>query len=224
MDETFSVKRFHRSREFKNVVVFSKLLFVFLLSILALINHDNEYIKKNPRYFVEDSLMLGTSSALATAFLDFVRIGSVNHRHVLDMFFLFFTYHVLRELSGYFKFVSFEESEMTEVEKKEKMPLFYTVLCVFGVLAIIGSILAFKVMKHPSRANSIDLSWSSFVMETIIFAIITSVPEIFIGYRHESVHTWKTLLYNSILTFGIFTVFHFMFQIGGFYSVVLTND
>ena len=129
MDETFSVKRFHRSKEFKNVVVFSKLLFVFLLSILALINHDNEYINKHPRYFVEDSLMLGASSALATAFLDFVRIGSVNHRHVLDMFFLFFTYHVLRELSGYFRFVSFEESELTEMEKRKRCLYLHGTMC-----------------------------------------------------------------------------------------------
>ena len=216
-----SVKVFDRSREFKNIVVFSKLLFLVLLSILAWINHENEYINKHPVFFVQDCLMLGLSTAIATAFLDMTRIGSVNHRHVLDMFFLFFTYHVLRELSGYFKFTSFKESNFSEIEQKEQFPLYYVVICVFGLLSICGVILAFKVHQHPIRSNSIIFPWSTFILETVIFALILAPPEILISYRHETSHSYLNTIYNSIITTSIFVIFHFVFQLGGFYSVVL---
>ena len=211
---------------FRAVVFSSKILITVLVGILALINQKIDYIIKNPSYLIQDSLMLSTSTILAAIFIELSRIGTVKISHMVEIFFLFFTFSVLREFGGYFNFI--ENRELNKQQEKEKKPLQIVVFIVFGILALIGLLIAiivhsiptqsmFAVYKNSSSPNKSVLLW--FLFETIIFTILTASAECFISLRHFHFTTdekIKLIIENII----IFAGFHVVFQLAGIYSLL----
>ena len=216
-----------KEKVFRAVVFTSKILITVLVGILAVINRYIDYILKHPVNLIEDSLMLATSSALAVVFVELSRLGEVRISHVIEIFFFFFTFNVLREFSGYFNFV--EDKDLTEQQEKEKDPLTVVVFVVFGILAVIGIYIAIDVHLLPTRSmfavyrdspnpNGTAFLW--FLFETIGFTLLTATAECYISARHFRYNTveekTKLIAGNGV----VFFVFHVVFQLAGVYSLL----
>ena len=132
---------------------------------------------------------------------------------MVEIFFLFFTFSVLREFGGYFNFI--ENRELNKIQEKEKKPLQIVVFIVFGILALIGLLIAiivhsiptqsmFAVYKNSSSPNESALLW--FLFETIIFTVLTASAECFISLRHFHFTTDEKIKliiigFNVLITF-----------------------
>lgn len=216
-----------KEKVFRAIVFTSKILVTVLVGILALLNRYIDYIVKHPVNLIQDSLMLATSSALAAVFVEFSRLGEVRVSHVIEIFFFFFTFNVLREFSGYFNFV--EDKDLNEQQQKEKQPLTIVVFVVFGILALLGLYIAIDVHLFPKKSmfavygdgsNPNDSAFLWFLFETIGFTLLTASPESFISARHNRFDSMykelKMIAGNAV----VFAGFHIVFQLAGIYSLL----
>ena len=221
----------HGSHYFEYIVLGAKFLMILVLCIFAIINKYTPYVIEHPDYFIQDALCLGLSSALGAIFVSYVRTGNVSYQGAFIAFLFFFMYSVLREMSGYFAFLS--NSNLTRQQQKQrdnnfiKFPVFTVVFIVCGLCVM----LAIVVRNVPDESTykhmpSIHV-WGQFALETVVFTLITASAEIFIDYRHnnENGKIDKTEFTKSVLvTLFLFVIAHVLFQLGGLYDLFFSSE
>ena len=204
---------------FVRIVLGTKFVAILCLVVLSLINRNVQYIERNPLYFIQDALMLGLSSALGTLLIGKVRTGHYEFEGAFMTFLLFFMYSVLRELSGYFNLIK-KGSKLTKTEDKIKKQYSILVTGVLGVILIACGVLVFTIKRYPDRYTYHYLTNNSmlmFAIETVVFALITGVPEDIIDQRHETEHHHH---HGSIVQSVLMSaVLHIAFQFGGLYHM-----
>jgi hypothetical protein len=208
---------------FALIVVLFKLLGTFLAAIVALINHKIDYIVKYPNNLVQDALMLSTSVIISVVLIELLRIGTVRISHITQLFFLIFTFSVLRELSGYFDFV--ENKNLNEQQQKQRKPLFIMVGIIFGSMIIFGSLIALnnfiipvKNMFNVYNTTSKQPAWPLFLLETIGVVLLSVPAEVFITLRHHDIDNKVLLIAVTSLSIALF---HVGCQLSGVYSLLI---
>lgn len=199
--------------KFTAVIEYGKGGLLLLLLAGALANGHKEYISKNPRKFVWDSIACGGFAAIA-----FVIIAIIRNRPDLCIqlamfsFLLFFFYNVVREISGFNALT--DPSKLTQGENKEakllKWPSFIMVVLGFIVLVF----LAYKAkVPHP-------ISRGTLFTEAAVLGIATGISEYIIAKNHgESTDNQIVAGLGSVVMFG---GAHLVLQWGGLYSHIFS--
>lgn len=195
---------------FAGIIVYGKFILLAFLLILSFINGHKEYIEKNPRKFMWDSFIVGLSSAVAVAAIAQLRgVPEIIPNISFISFFLFFSYNVFRELSG-FNAVT-DASKLTQGEQKQVDTLQLPIMVIAGisVLALTGLALV-KRVPHPQ-------GFSALMIESIIFGGLTGVAEAIVASNHHE-NPFKSGGANFLLFF----VGYIVMQYGGFNNKVFS--
>lgn len=200
---------------FVKTIVGSKLGLIVLFIIFSIVNGHKEYVEKNPRKFMIDSIVIGVSGALAAAFMCFTRGRTdlwVNQAFIAMLFFFFF--HVTREFAGYFAITN--EKERTENEDKQIKVLKKPVMIITGIVVAIAVFLVIYNHDTPNYSKGIFSSngtYSAFAIELIITTLIFTIGESIVSFNHNELTPISIL--QSLLIYG---GGHILLQFGGFYA------
>ena len=208
------------SELFEYLILGSKFVMLVVFVVLALINRETRYICKSPELFLKDALLLGGSSALSVVFISMMRTQSIPYEGVFTTFLLFFMYSIVRELSGYFPLSKNENLTPHEKQLKKKQPL---VLLVVGTVVVVVLFLAIRSKVFPNENTYAYFPrhvYTNFLLETLIVALLTGVPEIVVDRNHETKKSHHSLFSTpSLATMATFGIAHIVFQMGGFYNI-----
>jgi len=193
---------------FYNVIKFGKFALLTALLILSFVNGHKDYINENPRKFMWDCLSVGGTSAIAIAIIAYMRGQSQLIPSLAFLtFFLFFTYNVLRELSGFNAITG--GGETTQGEGKEQAILTKPVITVGAGLAGFMVVLALGAHRmHPQ-------GFMALIKEAIVFGAFTAMGEGVLAKNHGYA-VGKAVGGNFVLFFFA----HIILQLGGFYDHV----
>jgi hypothetical protein len=208
----------HEISNYKNMfekgIVYAKILFVLLLVILSYVNSQTTFISNDPKLFLSNAIILGLSSALSFFVIAFNR-NTKNVTNVLIITFLFFFFfQVCREMSGYYAFMG--EEEATDKEKDELK----RGLVPAGIILSLGGIL-FLILAYIIREKPPSNTKFSFVLELILFSVILSSAEIFIGSTHGD--TDGESIKTGVSSFVLYIIIGIVFQYGGFYEHIFSK-
>lgn len=195
---------------FSGIIVYGKFILLAFLLILSFINGHKEYIEKNPRKFMWDSFIVGLSSAVAVAAIAQLRgVPEIIPNVSFISFFLFFSYNVFRELSG-FNAVT-DSSKLTQGEQKQVDTLQFPIMIIAGIsiLALTGLALV-KRVPHPQGFNAL-------MIESLIFGGLTGIAEAIVASNHHE-NPFKAGGVNFIFFF----VGYIVMQYGGFNNKVFS--
>ena len=200
-------------KQFHNLVLGGKGVFVFLLLILSFINGHKDFVEKNPRGFIAGAFFFALAGAIAGAGLAWNRGGDVaSTMFITTLFFFFFA--VCREFSGYYALLS--KSNMTQVEAKERKVLMGIAIAI-GVPAFLYALyLVFNARVSPVPG----MTWSAFGIETFLFVTVCALAEYALEFYHEKDEKQSAGSVASSVTMAVmmYLVGHLMFQYGGFYD------
>lgn len=200
---------------FVKTIVGSKLGLIFLFIIFSLVNGHKEYVEKNPRKFMADSVIIGITGALAATFMCFTRGRPdlwVNQAFIGLLVFFFF--HVTREFSGYFAITN--ESERTKNEEAQIKLLKKPAMIIIGIFLAIALFLVVYNHDTPNYSKGIlsnNGTIGSFIVEMLITTIIFTIGEGVVAFNHGELTPMSIL--QSLVIYG---GGHILLQFGGFYA------
>ncbi len=195
---------------FSGIIVYGKFILLAFLLILSFINGHKEYIEKNPRKFMWDSFIVGLSSAVAVAAIAQLRgVPEIIPNVSFISFFLFFSYNVFRELSGFNAIT--DSSKLTQGEQKQIDTLQFPIMIIAGIsiLALTGLALV-KRVPHPQGFNAL-------MFESLIFGGLTGIAEAIVAANHHE-NPFKAGGVNFIFFF----IGYIVMQYGGFNNKVFS--
>ncbi len=195
---------------FSNIIVYGKFFVLAFLLVLSFINGHKEYIEKNPRRFMWDNFVVGLSSAIAVSIIAKLRgVPEIIPNIAFISFFLFFSYNVFRELSG-FNAVA-DETKLTQGEQKQIDVLKLPILALVSVsmIALLGLALVNRV-PHPE-------GFGKLLLEALIFGGSTGLAEIVVAMNHG-----EDPLHVGGLNFILFFFGYLIMQFGGFNNRVFS--
>ena len=205
---------------FEYLILGSKFVTLVVFVLLALCNKETRYICKNPGSFLKDALLLGGSSALSVVLISTMRTRTIPYEGVFTTFLLFFMYNIVRELAGYFPLLKNENLTPQEKQVKKNQPL---VFLVGGIVVLLVLFLAVQIRVFPNRNTYAYFPghvYSNFLLETLLVAFLTGLPEVVVDKNHETKKTHHLLLSkSSLVTVATFGIAHVVFQLGGFYNI-----
>lgn len=201
------------AERFVLTIKFGKFALLALLLTGAFVNGHKSYIQKNPRKFMWDSFTVGALSAVAIVLIAMMRGRpdlAINLAFV--SFFLFFTYNVFRELSG-FNDVT-ESGKLTQMEQKETRVLKWPTAAAVLVGVLVLSYMAFKAkVPHPTGRGTL-------FVEAAILGAFTAAAEMLVAKNHGI--KFDGVVATGLANFLMFAVAHLVLQWGGFYSHVFS--
>jgi hypothetical protein len=212
--------------KFYAVIKYGKGALLVLLLAGAVTNGHKEYIEKNPRKFVWDSVAVGGLSAVAIVLIAMMR-GRSDMWVQLAMisFLLFFFYNVVRELSGFNSIT--DPSKLTQGEAKQakvlKWPTVIIVMC--GLIVMIFLAVKARVLLGPDSAPgaSFITRWTPsgrLAGEAALLGLATAVGEVIVAKNHHESTDAQVAV--GATNFMMFAFGHMLLQWGGFYSHVFS--
>lgn len=220
-----------------DTIIFLKLVFIIILIVASVINHDTKFITKHTTMFIVESIifiMLGTLSFfIMTLFRD--KSFSFTTYGFVVLFYLML--HVLFQTSGmYTGFFSKPENEEKEtgdngIIKNVKKVGLYSI----GVLVVLYSIYIIIIMSYvndiPEYVKQSKYGYIKFIIEMLLFGILNSI--IFYPVAIDRQHT-KDPLHNIIkgieentlglsgvlVSIGQMCLLHVVLQYTGFYRSI----
>ena len=199
--------------KFYSVIKYGKGALLVLLLAGAVTNGHKEYIEKNPRKFVWDSVAVGGLSALAIVIIAMMR-GRSDMWVQLAMisFLLFFFYNVVRELSGFNSLT--DPEKLTQGEAKQAKVLKWPTLVIVLGGAFLLSFLAFQAkIPHPAGRGSL-------FAEAAILGLATAIGEVIVAKNHGE--SFDGQVFAGVSNFMMFAFGHMLLQWGGFYYHVFS--
>lgn len=198
---------------FTNIILYGKFFVLAFLLILSFINGHKEYIEKNPRKFMWDGFIVGLSSALSVALIAYMRnVPEIIPNITFVSFFLFFTYNVFRELSGFN--VITDPEKLTQGESKQvkflSVPFSILALTMLGVLFILA---AMSRVPHP-------YGFGYLLAEAVVFGGLTGLAEIVVSKNHGE--TFEHSVEIGVLNFIAFGLGYILLQFGGFNNKIFS--
>jgi hypothetical protein len=198
----------HSTTVFYSVIKYGKFALLTALLVLSFINGHKDYISENPRKFMWDCLAVGGTSAIGISIIAYMRGRSdliVNLAFIT--FFLFFTYNVLRELSGFNAITG--GGALTQGETKEQQ-LFTKPIITFGA-GMIGFMIVLALAAHVGHPQGM----TALVKEACVLGLFTAMGEGVLAKNHG---------YPLDMAVGgnfvMFFFAHIIMQLGGFYDHV----
>jgi hypothetical protein len=196
---------------FFSLIKYGKFGLLTILLILAFINGHKSYIQDNPRKFMWDSFFVGALSAVGISIIAMMRgYSDLIPNLAFVSFFLFFTYNVFRELSG-FNAIS-DEKSLTQGESEEIKVLSKPIMIIVAIVAVIGiGLSGFAHVPHPT-------GFGALLTEAGIFGFFTALSEVIVAVNHGE-HASAVALVGAG-NFALFALGHMLLQWGGFYGHV----
>ena len=200
---------------FEKMTVGGKAFLILSLLILALINGHSDYVEKQPRKFMVDSIATGFFGGLAGVFLAFSRgRPDLAFTHFIFGLLLFFMYNVAREFAGYFTVFGSEPKNTTE--SKEMKVLKWPMIAIMVIGFCFACFLAYKAQVPADYSEGFLKGFSpraALVLETLLFAFIISSGEIIVTKNHGD-----PVVVAGLASIFMFSVVHVILQNGGFYE------
>jgi hypothetical protein len=198
----------HSTTVFYSVIKYGKFALLTALLVLSFINGHKDYISENPRKFMWDCLAVGGTSAIGISIIAYMRGRSdliVNLAFIT--FFLFFTYNVLRELSGFNAITG--GGALTQGESNETQALTKPIMTFGAGMAGFMVVLAFAAhVGHPSGMMAL-------VKEACVLGLFTAIGEGVLAKNHS--YPLGPAIGGN---FAMFFFAHIIMQFGGFYDHV----
>jgi len=232
LKDTFSQKGYAYNVFEKNLF-FLKAFGLIAIVMLAVVNYsltkNAGLISSNPGTFLKESILFGLGGMFPFLILCYLRNNVFTQKEIVMMsiviFFLFFVLNYLLELSGFYAW-SFGDDENMYDEKDENNTFEKTVSRtseIMVALVMIGSLLAlvFSSLFVMDVNPTYNVSMSPvvvFLMETILFSVISAIPVYIIASNRNDLSSKTT--YEFIIIFVKFAVLHFVLQLSGFYKHV----
>lgn len=157
-----------------------------------------------------DNFVVGLSSAIAVAIIAKLRgVPEIIPNIAFISFFLFFSYNVFRELSG-FNAVA-DESKLTQGEQRQVDVLKFPILALVSVsmIALLGLALI-KRVPHPE-------GFGKLLLEALIFGGSTGLAEVIVAMNHG-----EDPLHVGGMNFALFFIGYLVMQFGGFNNRVFS--
>lgn len=198
----------HSTTVFYSVIKYGKFALLTALLVLSFINGHRDYINENPRNFMWDCLSVGGTSAIGISIIAVMRGRKeliVNLAFIT--FFLFFTYNVLRELSGFNAITGGDA--LTQVESKEQQILTKPVVTIGAGLMGFMIVLALAAhIWHPQGMGAL-------LKEACVLGFFTALGEGVLAKNHG--YPLGPAIGGN---FVLFFIAHIFMQLGGFYDHV----
>ncbi len=219
-------------KSFEDILIFLKLYGVIFVIYGAYINYDIAFIKNNIGLFFTETILYAIVGAISIAYIYYRRNNNkLKSKSLLYTFLLWFLIyfcgHILLQLSGiytvmYSKHSTENNHEDTIVKEKinkntKLIDGFKTTATITVFIPIILLILSLFYFAY-SVGDTIGtkdglLPW--FIIETIIFSVLNTVPLFFICKNRQKFDDFidnKFNLIHSGLTFIQFIIFHLLLQ------------
>lgn len=201
--------------KFKKLMQVCQLAFIALLFILTYNNDNYKYVSENPKFFITNCLVVGISGAVASAFICWNRSHKKIIKNAFIAFLFFFMLQVVREFSGSYSFD--EETSTPQTPGHQRGKTMYNLAKLFVILiGLVFIYYAFKIRESVPYNLKIGGNYS-FIIETLIFAVIMAIAEIVVGLTHyQSGETiFKKVLIYTLVFYIITSV---VLQYGGYHT------
>ena len=198
----------HSTTVFYSVIKYGKFALLTALLVLSFINGHKDYISENPRKFMWDCFSVGATSAIGISIIAYMRGRSdliVNLAFI--SFFLFFTYNVLREISG-FNAVS-GGSALTKGESQQKD------LLTKPIMTFAAGLIGFMIVLALAARVGHPQGMTALIKEACVLGFFTALGEGVLAKNHE--HPLVEAVGGNFI---LFFLAHIVMQFGGFYDHV----
>ncbi len=191
---------------FTKLIVVIKLVMLTMLLCMSFVIGHTRYVSENPKKFLMDSTLTGLSSAAGLAAVAALR-GRVDAipSIAVTVFFVFFSFNVLREFSGM--------NALHNLETHEKRTLSHLIIPIGIVGTAIISLVLWMSMStmifHP-------LGTGMLLLEAFALGVLFAASDGVVAKNHKE--KGPKIFVIAAVTFGFFFVSHIVLQFGGFYS------
>jgi hypothetical protein len=198
------------------IVKGSQLAAIIILIALSYSNTDHKYIAENPHGFITNCVVYAIIGSLATALICWNRNSKI-FKHVFLAFLLFFMYQVIREFSGWYKYENTTTTTPVSSNSSQQNKSFSLIL--LG-LSLLGLLLAYYAFQIREEIPFMKIGGNySFLIESVIFAIILSIGDRIIADNHNiPLNSMKTLK-----SFFIYIVLQYILQYSGYLKHLFKN-
>ena len=194
---------------FYSVIKYGKFALLTALLVLSFINGHKDYISENPRKFMWDCFAVAVTAALGISVVAYMRDQTQLVPNLAFLsFFLFFTYNVFRELSGFNK-ISESTVGATQLEGKE-LRLFGTPVT-GALIGLTGFMFVLALAAHVPHPQG----FGALLKEAAVMGTFTAIGEGVLARNHGA-NVGKAVGLNFVLFF----LAHIFLQLGGFYDHV----
>jgi hypothetical protein len=217
---------------FDNYLIYMEVFLITLIIIMTIFNRYTKHIKNNPYEFLIETIIYGIVGAIPFLYMEYKRKDEDKRNYLsifIMMFFIYIGFNILFELSGIYYFF-YDES--FNKQNKNKPPLeeneqiitntLYSVIITISLIllyvSIIMIIISYKVGDFEITKYKDNLLYF-FIIETLIFSLLNSVPFFLIAYNRQKTNfnLSQNTIMNLILFFQ-FVILHIIFQSSGFYK------
>lgn len=209
------------SHRFEHGVLISKFIVLVVLLVVSFVNANVEFIAKEPQKFLGEAMLVGTTTAVATAVIGLTRLASWSTilNAMLLAFMVFFIFHILMEFSGMNGLMVVDETTLTEEQRAERAliesNIKITAQVVGSVFALIGTGMLYMVYQVRDFKN-FRTAKLSYLWEALIFAALSAMPSYLIdtnrGYKSDEAGL------NLSKMVAMYGSGYLMLQAGGFFS------
>jgi hypothetical protein len=214
------------ANNFYSVIKYGKGALLVLLLAGAVTNGHKEYIEKNPRKFVWDSVAVGGLAAFAIVLIAIMR-GRPDMWVQLAMisFLLFFFYNVVRELSGFNSVTDSKKLTQGEAQQVRILKVPTVIIAFCGLIVLIFLAVKARVLLGPDAAPGASLitRWTPsgrLAGEAALLGLATAIGEVIVAKNHHESTDAQVVVGGT--NFVMFAFGHMLLQWGGFYSHVFS--
>lgn len=209
---------------FEYGVIASKLILLITLLVVSFVNADVEFISEYPKEFLGEAIVVGGTTAIATAVIGLGRFAS--KATILNAMFIaflvFFIFHILMEFSGMNYEESEHESNLSDEDKAKQKEKVKNVQITSYVTGIVLSLIALTMVPLALRVWDFEnfgvnqYATSKYLIEMVSFGFLSGIPIYMISKNRGASDkaAWK----HSGSIMGSFGLLYLGLQAGGFYS------
>lgn len=220
-----------------DTILFLKLIFIIVLVIASVVNHDTTFIIKHKTMFIVESIifvMLGTLSFFIMAMFRDKSFSLLTYGFVM-LFYLML--HVLFQTSGmyagFFSKTKIEEKQTddTFIIKHAKSVIIYTIGLFIALYSIYIIFIMTYVNDSPDYIKNSVYGYIKFIIEMLIFGVLNSIifypVAINRQFTKDPMHNIikgieeNTLGLSGVLvSIGQMCLLHIILQYTGFYRTI----
>lgn len=221
LHEAKQLRKQKMSHRFEHGVLISKFIVLIVLLVVSFVNANVEFIAKEPQKFLGEAMLVGTTTAAATAFIGATRVAnwSTILNAMLLAFLIFFIFHILMEFSGMNGLMVVDDTTLTNEQRAERAliesNIKMTAQVVGSVFVLIGTGMMYMAY-HVWDFKNFRAAKLSYLWEALIFAAFSAMPSYVIdtnrGYKSAEAGM------NLAKMMGMYGSGYLMLQAGGFFS------
>lgn len=205
-------------------VILSRFGLLATLTTMSYINADVSFISTKPRDFLEEALLVGGTSFIAVSILAYNRDAEL--KKILNasivVFFVFFIFHILMELSGFNNLTALEIKNSDNNITNTINNIILSSKTVWPTLIISGGImwsLAYKISEFGQYRRK---GFKNSALECLLFGTINAAPTYIIS-KNRGANNNTALIETSKMTF-IYGIGYILLEAGGYFTNTLYEE